>query len=646
MPMSANGTSSIASNNATRTSTPTTKSNVSTGANSDSQRTDRAPSSSPTSHAGEGGNTPDSPASTAPNSVGSSGSAAGRGGHPGTAEDRALDTAQQRTEAVKAAASRAADSMVKTSLNNRNPMLGNGPQNLESQADALGNRAMAQAQKAAEARTIAARAAQQSQYRSPPSVGLGVPRPSAGVVSSNVDGKVSLPGLARDDRAPISLGNLNPSVSNPFNDVLNKSDTFVQGDDGQLHRGTIMNEKQPGQPTRLDVAAPINTSTFYKDPVNPAAQIAAQQAINTAIHRNAQPVAYAADGKSAGVSTVPASPYGTDGQPTTPRTTEPNGTTPPSNIPVPREKPMPPATVDIGAALRSLAPTEAPVHNFAQPTKIQDRAYPNAPLENSAISGQIGTVLSQGVPDTPHLTGAPPDRVMSPNYGAGPAQDVDRPVPPGNFTAADPAQAAALRDLLSQMGNVLSRPKESEIGTVAPTTGTPETQGPASVTAAPVPGASMFGDIGKTLSGYAETGIDTFKDASQKIDAIGGSAVATKLGKFLQFLTGGDASKRIGHRNGGESQDERTGPRTHTSKGGKSDAQDTRQAEYQNLGFTSDEIRKLMRMKGDRFTKELARLTALHKTKQVAPENTALLHQYLMDQIKIRSEAGNGLISF
>lgn len=405
-------------------------------------------------------------------------------------------------------------------------------------------------------------------------------------------------------------------------------------------------------PEQISATGSLGT-TVYQNPL--ASPVTLQQAINNAIHRrevSRVKQAYTddeADGvtRSLGDLNAPDGPLpaGPEGQAPGIVSTNPN-------VPIPRAKPE-----NIGQVLQ--APTTK---------QIQDRAYPDAPVENAYIDGQIGTILSKNftpqvnVPENlfDNLTGAPPTRaVLNPKYDKVKDIEVLEPAyrPPSTFAAPPPEVQGQLHEIINRMIDAKRRP-ESEVGTPSsatePTTRSIKvnpTAGPPAPAATP-PASNALTDLGKLISGKVNEGMATFKDAAEKIEAIGGPEVATGLSKFVQSLSGKGAPTGPGggeRRGGQERQQSGNGksPRGENGKDARPNPKD-----WEGKGFTREEIAGLQKLRGEAYTKELARLIALHSSGTptpdvpgVAPQNQNLLAEYLAKQLEILSRSGNGLIS-
>lgn len=355
---------------------------------------------------------------------------------------------------------------------------------------------------------------------------------------------------------------------------------------------------------------PTRGQTVNKTPaITTAPNRSVQQVLNDMIHRNAG-IAYP------GTETaVPSASLGAP-QPAGPEGQAPGVVSTNPNVPIPREKPV----VGIGEALRAIAPV-----------KDQSRAYPDAPIENAAVPGQIGTNLTQGLPQMQPAPETAQQKLASIMHQWTQAQAANNALhlntPTGDIRTLDPGIVEPVGD--SSYGSTENKPP---VGTNAPT-----------AASAPVASSNMFKGIGDAISGAVNEGMDQFHIASDKIEAIGGPAVATGLSKFVQSLnvspgklgSGNKDLAKWGAGNNGNSNGNGSG----TASGHDS-------ADWEGKGFTDAEIANLVKLKGDKYTKELARLLALHAGSTTGPamDYTAMLHQYEADKQRILAGNGYGLI--
>lgn len=445
---------------------------------------------------------------------------------------------------------------------------------------------------------------------------------------------------------------------NPFDAVY--QDPQVAG---RLAEATRPGAGVPDLPTRGQTVYKTAPDTPQQ---TPAQAVATQQAINDAIHRVGatrtqfvEPSTTPDVGAALGTLGEPM-PAGPEGQ-------APGVVSTKSSVPIPREKPA----VAIGEALRSIAPTEqvptprtkptppaapsaeAPVRMdpgiVAQMMKslagklYTDRARPENPIENAAVPGQIGTVLSQNydqaaAPAERPLTGSPPDRYPSPSYGSGPAQDVDF-TPPGNFTAAQPAAAAALHDLVNQMIGVKSRPKESEVGTPAPAASQQSVP-------VPIPREKPAQRVPVAQSPMFKGVIDQ-PEQSMAFDVVDDRIPATEPNLMQKAITGlGSVVSNVSPGKlgpGGQGKNNSQG-----NAGGPSN-NSPNPKDWEGKGFTDEEVTHLQTLKGNAYRKELERLLALHKdgvkpSTGVPTNYSTIIAQYIADQKRILAGNGHGLI--
>lgn len=502
-------------------------------------------------------------------------------------------TTMQTRSAREDAIAGATHNMVETHLNNTNPTLGNQDRSVQY-GTGTAPRSTVTRNVDASLPGRAAEAARSEQARVTNELRTqGVPG-GAGVVAFEA-------GPARSPTAP----------QNPFDAVFDPQIA------GRLAATRAPGYGVPDLPTRGQT---VNMTPAAKPAV--AASNPALQALNDMIHRQSQ-LAYA--GTTA--AETPPSPSLGAPQPAGPEGQAPGVVSTNPSVPIPREKP----TVAIGEALRALTP----------PAKMQERARPENPVENAAIPGQVGTVLSQGLPQMVAAPETAQQKLASimHQWTAAQAANNARHVytAQGDLRTLDPGVVESVGMEPTSSASVGSPENKPPVGTNAPT-----------ATPAPIAGSDMFSNIGKAISGAVDEGMGQFHIASEQIDKMGGPEVVSGLSRFVQTLN--VSPGQLGTGGKGNSRGDTTG----NSKGGGtttppagSDAYGHQTADYTGKGFTDAEVAKLIKLTGSNYTKELARLIALHKTQPGTGDETnfaAILKQYNLDRERILAGNGHGLI--